>query len=61
VFPCGSPEKDTLSKLAMNLENNATLKEGVDLEELKKKQEDLILIQKMVQKNIEGIQKQIEK
>jgi len=54
-------ENDPLSTLAMNLENNILLKDGFDLEDLKRKQEDLLLIQEMVQKNIEGIQEQIEK
>ncbi|CAI2386714.1 unnamed protein product [Moneuplotes crassus] len=54
-------ETDPLSTLAINLENSSILKDGFDLEELRRKQEDLLLIQQMVQKNIEGIQKQIEK
>ena len=52
---------DPLSSFAKNLESNNILREGFDLEELKRKQEDLLLIQQMVQKNIEGIQKQIER
>lgn len=56
-----SAAKDQLSQLAKGLESNSILKDAFDLEELKRKQEDLLRIQEMVQKNIEGIQQQIEK
>lgn len=41
---------DPLSALVKNLENRPLLKDGFDLEELKRKQEDLLMIQKLVQK-----------
>jgi hypothetical protein len=52
---------ESLTALAKGLENNSILKGAFDLEELKRKQADLLLIQEMVQKNIEGIQQQIRK
>ena len=52
---------ESLTALAKGLENNTILKDAFDLEELRRKQADLMLIQEMVQKNIEGIQQQIRK
>lgn len=41
---------DILATLAQSLKKTSSLKDGADLEELRRKQEDLLLIQEIVQK-----------
>jgi hypothetical protein len=44
------PNSDVIAHLARNLNSSSVLKDAFDLEELKRKQQDLLLIQQMVQK-----------
>lgn len=63
--PKAQPKKDPSSELfqslAINIESISKFNGVMDLDELKRKQEDLLLIQKMIQDNINGIQAKISK
>lgn len=50
VYMPNKQNSDMIAQLARNLESSSVLKDAFDMEELKRKQQDLILIQQMVQK-----------
>ena len=53
--------EDPIASLAQNIENLTEFKGDLDLDELKRKQEDLLLLQQMIHDNIQGIQAKINK
>ena len=52
---------EPLSTLAKRLETTTVLKGNFDLDELMRKQEDLMLIKELIENNLQGIQDQINK